>query len=72
VITVIFSVALLIYPDFSLSLSKYKQLLTQLIATSLIVYFKTKKGDRTKWYWTQWYGQNGSSSYTVQYNWIYI
>ena len=30
----------------------------------------TKKGDRTKWYWTKWHGQNGSNFYRFQFNWI--
>jgi len=25
--------------------------------------------DRTKWYWTKWYGQNGSNFYRFQFNW---
>jgi len=27
-------------------------------------------GDRTKWYWTKWYGQNVSNFYRFQFNWI--
>ena len=27
-------------------------------------------GDRRKWYWTKWYGQNGSNFYRLQFNWI--
>ena len=27
-------------------------------------------GDRTKWYWTKWYGQNGSNFYRFQFNLI--
>jgi len=27
-------------------------------------------GDRTKWYWTKWHGQNGSNFYRFQFNLI--
>ena len=30
----------------------------------------TLTGDRTKWYWTKWHGQNGSNFYRFQFNWI--
>src|SRR6218665_1047433 len=29
-----------------------------------------KFGDRTKWYWTKWHGQNGSNFYRFQFNGI--
>ena len=30
----------------------------------------TYNGDRTKWYWTKWHGQNGSNFYKFQFNLI--
>ena len=30
----------------------------------------TTIGDRTKWYWRKWYGQNGSNFYRFQFNLI--